>query len=87
MSAPFFFKRGAGLSLREIATLVGGEPRAGAGLDRRIRAIAPLDRAGPGDLVFLDSPKYAEQAAMTVAGGCLTTQRFNDVLPARAVHR
>jgi UDP-3-O-[3-hydroxymyristoyl] glucosamine N-acyltransferase len=83
MSAPFFFKRGAGLSLREIATLVGGEPRAGADLDRRMRAIAPLDRAGPGDLVFLDSPKYAEQAAMTVAGACLTTQRFNDALPAR----
>jgi UDP-3-O-[3-hydroxymyristoyl] glucosamine N-acyltransferase len=83
MSAPFFFRRGAGLSLREIATLVGGEPRAGADLDRRICAIAPLDRAGPGDLAFLDSPKYVQQAAMTVAGACLTTQRFNDALPAQ----
>jgi UDP-3-O-[3-hydroxymyristoyl] glucosamine N-acyltransferase len=83
MSAPFFFKRGAGLSLREIATLVGGEPRAGADLDRRIGAIAPLDRAGPSDLAFLESPKYAQQAAMTVAGACLTTPRFSDALPGR----
>ncbi len=83
MSAPFFFKRGAGLSLREIATLVGAEPRAGANLDRRISAIAPLDRAGPSDLAFLESPKYAQQAATTVAGACLTTQRFNDALPGR----
>jgi len=83
MSAPFFFKRGAGLSLREIATLVGGEPRARADLDRRINAIAPLDRAGPSDLAFLESSKYAQQAATTVAGACLTTPRFNDALPDR----
>jgi UDP-3-O-[3-hydroxymyristoyl] glucosamine N-acyltransferase len=82
MSAPFFFKRGAGLSLSEIATLVGGEPRAGADLDRRIGAIAPLDRAGPRDLAFLESAKYAQQAATTVAGACLTTTRFRDALPA-----
>jgi len=83
MSAPFFFERGAGLSLGEIATLVGGEPRAGADLDRRIRTVAPLDRAGPSDLAFLESPKYAQQAAATVAGACLTTQRFNDAPPRR----
>lgn len=83
MSAPFFFTQGAGLSLGQIATLTGGEPRAGADLDRRIRAIAPLDRAGPSDLAFLESAKYAQQAAMTVAGVCLTTTRFRDALPDR----
>ena len=83
MSAPFFFKRGAGLSLSEIATLTGGEPRAGADLDRRIGAIAPLDRAGPRDLAFLEGAKYAQQAAMTVAGVCLTSTRFRDALPDR----
>jgi UDP-3-O-[3-hydroxymyristoyl] glucosamine N-acyltransferase len=84
MSAPFFFKRGGGLSLSEIASLVGGgEPRAGADLDRRISGIAPLDRAAPSELSFLESPKYAQQAATTVAGACLTTQRFSETLPAR----
>ena len=81
MNAPFFFKRGAGLSLREIASLVSGEAREGADLERRISGIAPLDRAGPNELSFLDSQKYVQQAGATVAGGCLTTQRFNDALP------
>jgi len=83
MSAPFFFKRSGGLSLREVATLVGGQPREGADLDRRMSGIAPLDRAAPNELSFLDSPKYVQQAATTVAGACLTTQRFIDALPGR----
>jgi UDP-3-O-[3-hydroxymyristoyl] glucosamine N-acyltransferase len=83
MTAPFFFKRSGGLTLREIASLVAGEPREGANLDRRISGIAPLDRAAPGELSFLDSPKYVLQAAATVAGACLTTPRFIDALPSR----
>jgi UDP-3-O-[3-hydroxymyristoyl] glucosamine N-acyltransferase len=83
MSAPFFFKRSGGLSLREIASLVSGEARAGADLDRRINAIAPLDRAAPSELSFLDSPKYVPLAGTTAAGACLTTQRFVDALPSR----
>jgi UDP-3-O-[3-hydroxymyristoyl] glucosamine N-acyltransferase len=83
MSAPFFFKRNGGLSLREIASLVGGEPREGADLDRRISGIGPLDRAAANELCFLESPKYVQQAAGTVAGVCLTTPRFIDALPGR----
>jgi UDP-3-O-[3-hydroxymyristoyl] glucosamine N-acyltransferase len=83
MSAPFFFKRSGGLSLQEIASLVGGEPRQGADLDRRISGIAPLDRAAPSELSFLEAPKYVPQAATTVAGVCLTTLRFIDALPSR----
>jgi UDP-3-O-[3-hydroxymyristoyl] glucosamine N-acyltransferase len=83
MSAPFFFKRSGGLSLREIAALVSGEAGEGADLDRRISGIAPLDRAGPNDLSFLDNPKYVELAATTAAGICLTTERFAGVLPPR----
>jgi UDP-3-O-[3-hydroxymyristoyl] glucosamine N-acyltransferase len=83
MSTPFFFRRGAGLSLRDIATLVAGDAAEGADLERRISGIAPLDRACPNDLSFLDNPKYVELAATTAAGICLTTQRFAGALPAR----
>jgi UDP-3-O-[3-hydroxymyristoyl] glucosamine N-acyltransferase len=83
MSAPFFFMRSGGLSLREIASLINGEAREGADLDRRISGVGPLDRATPGDLSFLDNPKYVQQADATVAGACLTTQRFKDSLPSR----
>ena len=58
MTEPFFFDRGRGLTVREIAALIGAEPRAGADLDRRITGIASLDRAAPNDLAFLDKPKY-----------------------------
>src|SRR5947209_17343708 len=81
MREPRFFPRPAGLSVREIATLTGGEPTAGADLDRRIVDIAPLDRAGPSDLSFIDRPRYLAQLAATEAGVCLAAPRFADQAP------
>ncbi len=83
MTEPFFFKRGGGLTLREIAALVQALPARGADLDRRITSVASLDRAGPGDLAFLDNPKYAEQAAASAAGACLVTERLVERVPER----
>jgi UDP-3-O-[3-hydroxymyristoyl] glucosamine N-acyltransferase len=82
MSESQFFKSPAGLSVREISELTGAEVCAGACLDRRITNIAPLDRAGPHDLVFLDSAKYGETLSSTRAGACLTTERFAAKAPA-----
>jgi UDP-3-O-[3-hydroxymyristoyl] glucosamine N-acyltransferase len=82
MSAPLFFQRGQGLSVREIAALAGGEPRGAGDLDRRVTGIALLDRAGPSDLTFLDKPKFIEQAAKTRSAACLTAERFAGHLPA-----
>jgi len=76
MSAPFFFQRGPGLTVREIAALAGAQARAGAQLDRRITGIAALDRATPNDLTFLDNFRYGGQAAVTSAGACLVTERL-----------
>jgi len=83
MSAPYFFKPRPSLTVREIAALAGAEPRPGADLDRRITGIAALDRATPRDLVFLDSPKYADQAAATAAGACFASERLADSVPVR----
>ncbi len=56
MSAePVFFSSGAGLTVAEIASLTGGKP----GRDDdvlRIHSVAPIDRAGPGQLTFLENP-------------------------------
>jgi UDP-3-O-[3-hydroxymyristoyl] glucosamine N-acyltransferase len=81
MTEAFFFKRGNGLTLREIVALTGAEPGRGVDLDRRITGVASLDRAGPCDLVFLDSAKFAGLGAMSAAGACLTTERFAAWLP------
>ena len=71
-----FFKRPAGLTVRAIAVLTGAQARAGARLDHVVTDVASLDRAGPSDLAFLDTPKYADALASTHAGVCLMTERF-----------
>jgi UDP-3-O-[3-hydroxymyristoyl] glucosamine N-acyltransferase len=81
MTEAFFFKRGSGLTLREIAALTGAAPRRDPDLDRRITGIAPLDRALPSDIAFFDSPKYADQMAASSAGACLTSERLVAQVP------
>src|SRR5262245_12374915 len=83
MTEPFFFSRGRGLSVREIAALIGAKPRPGADLDRRITGIAALDQAAPSDLAFLDKTKYAPQLSISAAGACLTTVRYRRRAPPR----
>jgi UDP-3-O-[3-hydroxymyristoyl] glucosamine N-acyltransferase len=83
MTEPFFFDRGRGLTVGEIATLTGAQPRPGADLDRRITGIASIDTAGSNDLAFLDKPKYAAQLLMSGAGACLTTERYAKRAPER----
>jgi len=76
MDEPDFFKRPAGLTLAEIAALTGAEPGEGSQLSRRIGDIAPIDRAGPDDLTFLDNVRFVGELATTRAGAVLTTDRF-----------
>ena len=83
MTEPLFFKRPPGLTVREIAELTGAEVRPGARLDHLITSIAPLDRAGPHDIAFLDSAKHADALISTCAGACLTTDRFTTQAPHR----
>ncbi len=82
MTEPQFFQRPKGLTAQEIAALTGAVARPGVPSDRRIGGVAALDRAGPGDLAFLQSPKYAGQFAATRAGLCLTTEKFAAQAPA-----
>jgi len=81
MIEPLFFKRCPGITVQGIAQLTGAKPGAGARLDHVITDIAPLDRAGPHDLAFLDSNKHADALASTRAGACLMTERFSTQAP------
>ena len=82
MTEPFFFSRGRGLTVREIATLTGAGLRPGADPDRRITGTSSLDRASPSDLAFFDRAKYAGQLAETAAGACLIMERDTARAPA-----
>jgi UDP-3-O-[3-hydroxymyristoyl] glucosamine N-acyltransferase len=81
MTEPYFFDRGRGLTVREVAALIAAEPRSGAHLDHRITGIASIDRAAPDDLTFLDKPRYAAQLSSSGAGACLTTEHYADRAP------
>jgi UDP-3-O-[3-hydroxymyristoyl] glucosamine N-acyltransferase len=82
MTETLFYKPTRGLTIGEIAALTGAEPRSGSLLDHRIVNVAPLDRAGPNDLAFLDNVKYSDQLTTTRAGACLMTARFEAQAPA-----
>jgi hypothetical protein len=76
MAEPLFFKSAKALTVAEIATLTRAPPAADAPLNRIINHIASLDAAGPGDLAFLDNPKYVDDLAVTHAGACLLAARY-----------
>jgi UDP-3-O-[3-hydroxymyristoyl] glucosamine N-acyltransferase len=81
MTEATFFKRGGGLTIREIVALTGARPIRGVDLDRRVTGVATLDRATPNDLAFLDRPKFADRAAGTDAGVCLVLERLAGRIP------
>src|SRR5438105_1699482 len=82
MTEPVFFKRPIGLSVAEIAERTGATIRASMHGSRRIYDIAPLDRAGPSDLAFLENSRYLEHLTATRAGACLVAERFASRVPA-----
>jgi UDP-3-O-[3-hydroxymyristoyl] glucosamine N-acyltransferase len=81
MSAPLFRQPSRGLTVGEIAALTGAVPQRALDLDRCITGVAPLDRAGPHELGFLDRATHVREAETTDAGACLTIERFAAHVP------
>jgi UDP-3-O-[3-hydroxymyristoyl] glucosamine N-acyltransferase len=81
MTELHFFERPQQLTAQDIAALTGAVLRVDVG-ERRIRSVAPLDRAGPHDLAFMQKAKFADDFAATRAGICLTTEKFAARAPA-----
>ena len=68
--------QGTALRLADLAAAVGGTVH-GDG-DVRISGIAPLDRAGPGQLSFLAAPKYAKLFTDSAAAAVLIAPELQD---------
>src|SRR5262245_23242649 len=66
-----FHKRGAALTLGEIARRAQCQPAKGVNESYIIEDVAPLDAAGAKDLTFLDNIKYKGQFLKTKAGACI----------------
>ena len=67
-----------------MAALVGGELIGPA--DRRVAGVASLERAGPGDLSFLVSPRYLPYFQRTSAGAVLLAPDFWDAASGPAAY-
>jgi UDP-3-O-[3-hydroxymyristoyl] glucosamine N-acyltransferase len=76
-----FFDRPTGLTVAEIIALTGAECADATRLSHLIGDVAPIDLAGPADLTFIDSKKYADALAATRAGACLMPERFEGRAP------
>jgi UDP-3-O-[3-hydroxymyristoyl] glucosamine N-acyltransferase len=73
------------LSLKEVAAIAEAELPASADPAAVVRGSGPLEDAGPHDVAYAESGKYAEALANTRAGVCLVPARFRDAVPAGAV--
>jgi UDP-3-O-[3-hydroxymyristoyl] glucosamine N-acyltransferase len=76
-----FFDRLPGLTVAEIISLTGAESSDAGRLSHLITDVAPIDLAGPADLTFIESNKYADALATTRAGACLMHPRFEERAP------
>jgi UDP-3-O-[3-hydroxymyristoyl] glucosamine N-acyltransferase len=68
------------MRVAEVAELVGAKLVRGDA-DGLIHGAAPLEAAGPGDLSFLDNPKYVRHLGSTAATACLCGARYVDRVP------
>jgi UDP-3-O-[3-hydroxymyristoyl] glucosamine N-acyltransferase len=81
MEHPGFFERAGPFSVRDVADATGAEIAGSADPDLLLRDVRPLDGASPGDLSFVDNPKYLEVLAMTEASACIVAPKFVRKVP------
>lgn len=81
MADPRFFTRAGPFSLGELAGLVKAELTPATDRERPIQDVAPLDRAGPAELSFLDNAKYVDALRASKAGACVLATKFADQAP------
>jgi UDP-3-O-[3-hydroxymyristoyl] glucosamine N-acyltransferase len=77
-----FFPPSSAPSLAEVANWCGATLAAGVDPGRVIRDVAALDQAGPGDLTFLDNPRYLDALKRTRAAAALVSPRYVRAAPA-----
>src|SRR3954469_74204 len=82
MAQPTFFKKPPSSTLADVAALANAQLADPSRGNLVIRGLASLDEAGPRNLTFFDNLKYADQLALTKAGACLVSERFQGRVPA-----
>jgi UDP-3-O-[3-hydroxymyristoyl] glucosamine N-acyltransferase len=81
MSDPQFFPIATSLSFGEVAAISGVSLPDEVDPARLVTGAAALEAAGPGDIAYMDNPKYTDALAGTSAGLCLVSARFAARVP------
>lgn len=81
MESNEFFPPHDGISLRELASHLGAELIDDAAGDRRIRSVAPVARAGEGQICYLLSRKGREDLAACRASAILCDPAIRAIIP------
>ncbi|RBP09710.1 UDP-3-O-[3-hydroxymyristoyl] glucosamine N-acyltransferase [Roseiarcus fermentans] len=76
-----FFPQSSAPTLAEVASWCEATLSDEKDADRVVSDVAALDQAGPGDLTFLDNPKYLEAFRTTRAAAALVAPRFARAAP------
>lgn len=74
MTVPGFLEKPEPIRLEQIAVLTGATIADPTQRDLLIHDVAPLERAGPGDISYCEGRLYLEELAATQAGACLVSE-------------
>lgn len=85
MGDPVFFRARAALTLADAAALAHCALPDGVDPATPILAAAPVESAGPGDIAYVDNPKYGAALAATRALACFVSPRFAAKVPASTI--
>jgi UDP-3-O-[3-hydroxymyristoyl] glucosamine N-acyltransferase len=85
MADPRFFTNRGPFALGVLAERCGATLGEGVDAKRLIYDVAPLNRAGPRDLSFLDNPIYLPDFAATEAGACIVAKQNAANAPASVI--
>lgn len=81
MADPRFFAVAGPFTLAQLARMTGAELSPGADPEAVFTDVAALDAAGPGQVGFLDNPKYADAFGKSAAGACIVDPAVADKAP------
>jgi UDP-3-O-[3-hydroxymyristoyl] glucosamine N-acyltransferase len=83
MADPRFFPKTGTLKLGQLVELSGATLSydGSDGPERTLADVAPLDRATPSDISFLDNIKYLDVFAASKAGACFIRSKYTDRAP------
>ena len=75
-----FFKNSGKLTCEEICNLANADCQSDV-CDTVFTDVAPLSKATPSDISFLDNVKYKQDLIDTKAGACFVKEEFIDLVP------